>query len=232
MPAAISPGTARRASNPRSLAKGAREWKKRLDRWANGPWMIESVWLRWPIMANHHSPNPSVAAWSEGEDGGHSDAGREGGQVPPGAPRPGRGGRPARRRARTTTGRRTADCFMRRPDGAGEPGEEQERGGRPSTHHQATAGDRDGGEAARQQLAVGGEALEVGARARARRSSAAATTAARRPASAHAAAPTPAVASAAAAMARKRAVGSQPVAATSRYAATRPWGRSTQATGP
>ena len=62
--------------------------------------------------------------------------------------------------------------------------------------------------------------------------SAAATTAARRPASAQAAAPTPAVAIAAAAMARSRTVGSQPVAATSRYAATRPCGRSTQATGP
>jgi hypothetical protein len=38
--------------------------------------MIESVWLRWPIMANHQSPKPSVTACAS-EDGRRGDAGAE-----------------------------------------------------------------------------------------------------------------------------------------------------------
>ena len=47
--------------------------------------MIESVWLRWPIMANHQSPKPSVAAWARARTAGTATPADEGGQVPAGA---------------------------------------------------------------------------------------------------------------------------------------------------
>ena len=126
---------------------------------ANGPWMIESVWLRWPIMANHHSPNPSVTACARARTAGTATPAHEGGQVPSGA---------------TTGGAAAGQHDDERDDEAVERGllhEEAEGAGQPREEQEAAVGpdppprgrrDRDGREAARQQLAVGGEALEVG----------------------------------------------------------------------